>query len=163
MISYVSYCNMYLILTHDWQSLTNDFGPCSNAQGRNFLDPVPVHRDENFGPCSSAQGRKILDPVPVHRDENFGPCSSAQGRKCFGYVNDEHLSSIQWWECHFISRFHWKTKLSMRKTKLSMGRQSSVRCSVTEVTQKTTSCPGKFIHTSTAFRATRLHVNCNIW
>ena len=24
-----------------------------------------------FGPCSSAQGRKFLDPVPVHKDENF--------------------------------------------------------------------------------------------
>ena len=116
-----------------------------------------------FGPCSSAQGRKFWTLFQCTGTKNFGPCSSAQGRKCFAYFNGEHLSSIQWWECHFISRFHWETKLSMRETKLSMGRQSSVQCYVPEVTQKTTSCPGKFIHTSTAFRATRLHVNSNIW
>jgi hypothetical protein len=50
-----------------------------------MLDPVPVHRDE-----------KVLNTVPVHREEkvlNTVPVN--RDEKCFGYFNDEYLSSFQ--------------------------------------------------------------------
>jgi hypothetical protein len=97
---------------------TKIFGPCSSAQGRKFLDPVPVHRDENFWTLFQCTGTK-----------NFGRCSCAKKRKYFGSFNDEHFSFIQWWECHFIFRFHWETKLS------TMRRQSSLQWYVPKVTQ----------------------------
>jgi hypothetical protein len=69
--------------------------------------------------------------------KNFGRCSCAKKRKYFGSFNDEHFSFIQWWECHFIFRFHWETKLS------TMRRQSSLQWYVPEVRNRNSQLPGK--------------------
>ena len=132
------------------------------------LDPVPMHRDEIFWTLFQCTGTKILDPVPVHRDEKFWTLFQCTGTKILDPVpvhRDENVSDTSMMSIyHPSSDGNATLSLGFIGRQSSVwGRQSSVRCYVPEVTQKTTSCPGKFIHTSTACRATRLHVNSNIW
>ena len=60
-----------------------------HCTGTKILDPWTLFQctgTKIFGPCSSAQGRKFLDPVPVHRDENFWTLFQCAGTKTFWWL-----------------------------------------------------------------------------